>query len=146
MVFILSTLWWRRIKGLWKLPDGRDWLRGKLCLVLMSGAMFNKSLIHVALDGQGRVPSLLLDLRPNYGGVDEGNNDFLQKVPGTHYCTQCLRPWSRSPLTHASTRDSWTLMGKSRSVSCGVTAPFSWVLVCTKFCLCPRRICFPSPV
>ena len=31
----------------------------------------------------------------------------------------------------------WTLMGKSGSVSCGVTAPFSWVLVCTRFCLCP---------
>ena len=24
MVFILSALWWRRIRGLWKLPDGRD--------------------------------------------------------------------------------------------------------------------------
>ena len=29
-VFILSSLWWIRIRGLWKLPDGRDWLRGKL--------------------------------------------------------------------------------------------------------------------
>ena len=28
----------------------------------------------------------------------------------------------------------WTLTGKSGSVSCGVTAPFSWVLVCTRFC------------
>ena len=27
----------------------------------------------------------------------------------------------------------------------GVTAPFSWVLVCT-VCLCPLRVCFPSPV
>ena len=25
MVFILSTLWWIRIRSLWKLPDGRDW-------------------------------------------------------------------------------------------------------------------------
>ena len=33
--------------------------------------------------------------------------------------------------THASTGDSWTLPGKSGSVSCGVTAPFSWVLVHT---------------
>ena len=41
--------------------------------------------------------------------------------------------------------DSWTLMGKSGSVSCGVTDPFSWVLVHTKFCLCPPRVCFPSP-
>ena len=26
----------------------------------------------------------------------------------------------------------------------GVTAPFPWVLVCTKFCLCPPRVCFPQ--
>ena len=25
VVFILSALWWIRIRGLWKLPDGRDW-------------------------------------------------------------------------------------------------------------------------
>ena len=46
------------------------------------------------------------------------------------------------PPTHASARDSWTLTGKSGSVSCGVTAPFSWVLVHTRFCLCPPRVCF----
>ena len=38
------------------------------------------------------------------------------------------------PPTHASTRDSWTLTGRSESVSCGVTATFSCVLVCTGFC------------
>ena len=42
--------------------------------------------------------------------------------------------------------DSWTLTGKSGSVSCGVIAPFSWVLVCKRFCFCPPRVCFPSPV
>ena len=36
---------------------------------------------------------------------------------------------SRPLLTHASAGDSWALMGKSGSVSFGVTAPFSWVLV-----------------
>ena len=30
MIFRLSALWWRRIRGLWKLSDGRDWLLGKL--------------------------------------------------------------------------------------------------------------------
>ena len=30
VVFILSALWWIKIRGLWKLPDGRDWLWGKL--------------------------------------------------------------------------------------------------------------------
>ena len=54
--------------------------------------------------------------------------------------------FSRPSLTHASAGDSRTLMGKSGSVSCGVMAPFSWVLVCTKFCLCHPRVCFPNPV
>ena len=45
-------------------------VRGKLGLVLMGRAKFSKSLIQFSVDGQGRVPSLLLDLRPSY---DEGN-------------------------------------------------------------------------
>ena len=57
------------------------------------------------------------------------------------YYTQCPQPCSRPPPTHASTRDSWTLMGKSGSVSCGVT-PFSWVLV-HKVLLRPPRVYFP---
>ena len=58
-------------------------------------------------------------------------------------CSQC--PWllSRPLLTYVSTRDSWTFTGKSGSVSCGVTAPFSCALVHTRFCLFPPRICFP---
>ena len=47
---------------------------------------------------------------------------------------------------HASAGDSWTLAGKSGSTSCGVTDPFSWVLVHTGFCLYPPRVCSPSPV
>ena len=49
-------------------------------------------------------------------------------------------------LTHAFTGDSWTLTGKSDSVCCGDTAPFSWFLVHARFCLCSPRVCFPSPV
>ena len=59
MVFSLSALWWRRIRGLWKLPDGRDWLRGKLDLVLMGGAMLSKTLIQSSIDEWSCVPSLL---------------------------------------------------------------------------------------
>ena len=57
--------------------------------------------------------------------------------------TQCPQPCSKQPLTHDSARDSWTLTGKSGSVSCGVAVPFSWVLVHIRFCLCPPRVCFP---
>ena len=59
------------------------------------------------------------------------------------YCyTPCPQPCSRPPPTHVSARDSWSLPGKSGSVSCGVTASFSWVLVCARLCLCPPRVCF----
>ena len=86
---------------------------------------------------------LALSFFLNYGGGHEDNGDLLQKVPSMHCYTQCPQPCSRPLLTHTSTRDSWTLMGKSESVSCGVPAPFSWVLVHTSFCLCPPRVCFP---
>ena len=99
----------------------------------MGRPMLSKSLIQLSVDGQGCVPSLLFHLRPNYSGGNEENGDFLQKVPSRHCCTQCTQPFSRPLPTCASTRDSWTLMGKSGSVSRGVTAPFSWVLVCTGF-------------
>ena len=35
-------------------------------------------------------------------------------------------------------------MGKSRAVSCRVTAPFSWILVHTRFCFFLPRVCFPG--
>ena len=60
-----------------------------------------------------------------------------------HCYTQHPQPCSRPPLTHASAGDSWTFPAKSGSVSCGVTAPFSWALVHTRFSLCPSRVYFP---
>ena len=138
---LMDNVW-----GLWKLPDGRDWLRGNLGLVLMGKAMLSKSLIQFSVDGRGCVPSLLLDLRPNYGGGNEDNVDLLHMVPCMHCYTQCPLHCSRPPLTHASAGDSWTLIGKSGSISCGVTAPFSWFLVCARFCLCPPRVfCMVEP-
>ena len=59
MVFSLSALWWRRIRGLWKLPDGIDWLRGIIHLVLISRAMLSNSLIQFSVFGWSCVPSLL---------------------------------------------------------------------------------------
>ena len=48
------------------------------------------------------------------------------------------------PLQQATPvpRDAGASTGKSRTVSCGVTAHFSWVLV-HKVLLCPPRVCFP---
>ena len=79
------------------------------------------------------VPSLLFDLQPNYGGGNEDNGNLLPKAPCRHCCIQCPKRCSRPLLTHASTRGSWTLVGKSGSVSFQLTAPFSWVLVHTSF-------------
>ena len=134
VVFILSALCWR---SLWKLTDGGDWMRGKLGLDLMGRAMLSNSLILFSVDGWDCVSSLLFDLGPNYGGGNEDNCNLLQMVPCLHCYPQYPQPYIRPLPTCASARDSWTLTGKSGSVSCGITAPFSWVLVLTRFCFCP---------
>ena len=64
---------------MWKLSDGRDSMRGKLGLILMGGAMLSTNLIQFSVDGRNCVPSLLFDLKPNYGGVTEDNGDLLHK-------------------------------------------------------------------
>ena len=43
--------------------------------------MLSKSLIQFSVDGQGYVPSLLFDLRPNYGGGNEDNDDLQRSHP-----------------------------------------------------------------
>ena len=45
----------------------------------MGETMFSKFLIPFSVDGQDCVPSLLLDLSPNYGGGNEDNGNLLQK-------------------------------------------------------------------
>ena len=75
------------------------------------------------------LPPIPIYLGPNSGGGNEDNGDFLQKISCMYCYTQCPQPCSRPPLTHGSSGDSWTFIGKSGSVSSGVTAPFSWVLV-----------------
>ena len=132
------------LRGLWKLPNGRDWLRGKLGVVLMGRAILSKCLIWFSVDGWSYIPSLSFDLRPNYGGGNEVNDNLLQKVLCMHSYTQCPQPCSRPPPTHASAGDSWTLMGKSGSGSCRVIAPFSWVLVHTRFCVCPPKVLYST--
>ena len=59
-------------------------MEGILGLLLMGRSVLSKSLTQFSVDGQGYVPSLLFDLRPNYSGGNEDNVDLLQKVPCTH--------------------------------------------------------------
>ena len=83
----LSSIPWPLMhndKRLWKLPHGRDWLWGKQGLVLMGGDMLSKSLIQFSFDMQSCVPSLLFDLRPNYGGGNEAMvTSFIRSHAGT---------------------------------------------------------------
>ena len=124
-----------RIRGLWKLPDVRDWLWHKQGLALVSRAILTKSLLQLSADGWGCVPSLLFGLRPICGR----SNPSTPLLPGLLYSTVL----TIDPCLHWRLLDT---MGKSGSGSFGVTSPFSWVLVSTRFCLCPPRVSFSSPV
>ena len=46
----------------------------------MGRAMLSKSLIQFSVDGWGCVPSLLFDLRPNYGGGNGEGNEVLNEA------------------------------------------------------------------
>ena len=124
-----------------EIPWRREWLPTP---VLLPGEFYGqRSLVGYSPWGSKESDTTVrLHFTPNYGRVNEDNGDLLQRVPCMH-CYECPQPCSRLPPTYASTGDSWTLPGKSGSVSCGVTAPFSWVLVHTRFCLCPPGVYFP---
>ena len=131
-----SALWWRRIRGLWKLPDGRDWLRGKLGLVLMGRAMLSKSLIQFSVDGWSYL------LGPNYGGGNEDNGNLFQKIPCMYCYTHCPQPCSRPSLTHPSTGDSQVSLGQSLVGHCSfLLGPGEH-----KVLFVPSKSLFPSPV
>ena len=94
--------------------------------------------------------SPLFDLRPNYGGGNEDNGDLLQKVHGGTAALSAPDPAAGhcqpTPLqTHASPGDSWTLTGKSGSVSLGslLLSPGSW---CTQCSVVPSKSLFPCSV
>ena len=84
-MFILSALWWIRIRGLWKLPDGRDWLRGKLGLVMMSGAMLSsvQSVSRVSLWPHGLQHARLPCLSPAPGA-------YSNSCPSSRWCHSAI--------------------------------------------------------
>ena len=101
--------------------------------------MFNKSLIQFSVDGLNCVPSLLFTWGQTMVEImatsfKRSHHALLHSVPPT------LQQATTDPCLHL---DSWTLTGKSGSVSCGVTAPFSWVLVHIKFCALQESV---SPI
>ena len=131
MVFSLSALWWRRLRDLWKLPDGRDWLREKLGLVLMGRIMLSKSFNPIFCWWLGLCSLPVIFLRPNYGWGNEDNGDLPQNVPCRHCYTQFPQPCSKPPLTHTSAGDSWTLTGKSgENIWILTSLSIQWTWVC----------------
>ena len=142
MLFNLSGLWWRRIRGLWKLPVGRDWLRGKLGLVLMRRAMLSKSLIQFSVDGRGCAPSLLF----TWGQTTVE----VMKIMVTSFKRPSARTATLSAPNPAvghhpptppleTPGHSQASLGQSLVGSLPLS-PGSW---CTRFCLCSCRVFFP---
>ena len=119
---------------------------GKLGLVLMGGAMLSKSLILFSIDGWGCVPSLLFDLRPNYGGGHEGKGCLLQKVP----CTHCCAFSAPSPAAghHQPTSPPETPRHSQASLGSHLWGHCSFLLGpgVHKVLFAPSKSLFPSPV
>ena len=82
VVSILSALWWIRIRGLWKLPGGWNWLWGNLGLTL-------KSLIQFSADGWGCVPPPVawVEAKLWWGNADLQNKGSKAKRVLPRECT-----------------------------------------------------------
>ena len=140
-----QSVWWRRIRGLWKLPDGRDLLRGKLGPVLMGGAMLSKSLIQFSIEGWSCVSSLLFTWGQTMVEVMKIMEISFKR---SHACTAVLTAPNTAaghhwpmPLLETSGHSQASL-GQSLV---GVTAPSFWVLV-HKVLSVPSKSLFPSPM
>ena len=62
-----------------------------------------------------------------------------------HLCCQCPCPQSEPQPLHTSTKYPPTLAGRLGSVFYRVTTLFPWILMYTRLCVCPPRVCFPQP-
>ena len=101
----------------------------------MGKAKLSKSLIQFSVDGWDCVPSLLFDLRPNYGGGNEDSGDLLQKVPCMHCRSQCPDPAAghcRPTSLPETPRHSQASLGQSL-VGSVLLSPRSW---CTQGFVC----------
>ena len=125
-------------------PDGRDWLRGKLGLVLMGRAMLSKSLIQFSVDGWSCVPSLSFT-------CDQTMVEVM-KIMATSFKRSHARIATLSAPKPAAGHRQPTLLletpGHSRTslgqslVGSLLLSPGSW---CAQDFLCPPRVYFPSP-
>ena len=130
-MLLLFALWWRMVRGLCKLPNGRDWQWKKLSLVLVGRVLLGKASIQLSADGCSCTPSLVVvwpELTQPWGlgALWEGwcwtPRGCMPK--GTFLAVP--HPSGEPLLTHISIRGPRTPAGRFGSVSCGVTAPFLW--------------------
>ena len=86
MVKSSRTLWGSRVQKTFCVPHFLIIRNRHNSASIIGGAMLNKSLIKFSVDGQGCIPSLLFDLRPNYGGGNADNGHLLQNVLWMLHC------------------------------------------------------------
>ena len=106
-------------------------------------AMLSKSLIQFSVDGWCCVPSLLFMWGQT---MVEVMKITVTSFKRSHACTATLSAPNPASGHHRPTPPLKTPRHSQASLgqSCGVTAPFSWVLVHIRFCLCPLRVYFQS--
>ena len=149
-LLLLSALWWMRIRGLCKLPDGRDWPWGKLGLALVGRACSLK-LESNCLQTTGTVCplcQLFSQRQPSpwlYRLYGTANGDLLKRTYANIPCPPGLRlpgPLSppQDPADRASSGSPLTLTGRFGSASSGD----HWGSWCTQVLFLPSKsLCFP---
>ena len=112
---------------------------------MVGRTLLSKALIQLSADWWGYTPTLVVFL--SWGDPALGSTDSMIELMATsksvcakgHLPRQLLPPLLLSLWSSPADRDSKgdpSLAGSFGSVSCGVTAPFLWILVQPKFSLC----------
>ena len=132
-----------RIRGFWKLPDGRDWLWGEVGLAVVSTAMLSKSLIQFSVDGWSCVPSLLFTcdqtmvevmkiMATSFKRSDAGTATLSAPNPAAGHCQPTPPPETPG---HSRASLSQSLVGSL------LISPGSW---CTQGSVCALQESVPQ--
>ena len=145
---------WGYLRGLCKLPDGRDWWWVELTVALVGRAQQNFNPLVCWWVGLGSLPVGCLAwgdpaLEPTwlFGGANCGLwEGSCQGGTSQNFCCQCPCPQSEPQPPPSSAGDPPTLVGRFGSVSYGVTAP-SPGSRCAHYFVCALQewsLCFPQ--